>query len=82
LPAFQSYHPNIIAHCLPRSLPLAPVRYSSGTHKQEWFGRLLFWAKSSSKEVRSDSCQWLMPVVLATQEAEIRRILVWSQLGQ
>jgi hypothetical protein len=26
--------------------------------------------------------QWLMPVILVTQEAEIRRITVWSQLRQ
>jgi hypothetical protein len=26
--------------------------------------------------------QWLTPVILATQEAEIRRIMVWSQPGQ
>jgi hypothetical protein len=26
--------------------------------------------------------QWLTPVILATQEAEIRRIVVGSQLGQ
>jgi hypothetical protein len=26
--------------------------------------------------------QWLTPVILATQEAEIRRITVWSQPGQ
>jgi hypothetical protein len=25
-------------------------------------------------------CQWLMPVILATQEAEIRSIMVQSQL--
>jgi hypothetical protein len=27
-------------------------------------------------------CQWLTPIILATQEAEIRRILVQSQAGQ
>jgi hypothetical protein len=27
-------------------------------------------------------CRWLTPVILATQEAEIRRITVWSQPGQ
>jgi hypothetical protein len=26
--------------------------------------------------------QWLTPVILATQEAEVRRILVRSQIGQ
>jgi hypothetical protein len=26
-----------------------------------------------------DECQWLMPVLLATLEAEIRKISVWSQ---
>jgi hypothetical protein len=27
-------------------------------------------------------CQWLMPIILATQAIEIRRILVRSQPGQ
>jgi hypothetical protein len=26
--------------------------------------------------------QWLIPVILATQEVEIWRIMVWGQLGQ
>jgi hypothetical protein len=27
-------------------------------------------------------CQWLMPIIVATQEAEFRRIVVKSQPGQ
>jgi hypothetical protein len=30
----------------------------------------------------SVGCQWLMPVIVATQEAEIRRIAVRSQSGE
>jgi hypothetical protein len=33
------------------------------------------------KTILLAGCQWLMPVILATQEAEIRRISVQSQLG-
>jgi hypothetical protein len=32
--------------------------------------------------VAKNQHQWLIPVILATQEAEIRRIGVQSQLGQ
>jgi hypothetical protein len=28
------------------------------------------------KKLNAAGCQWLMPVILATQEAEIRRIMV------
>jgi hypothetical protein len=38
-----------------------------------------FIYKQSLKITR---CQWLMPVILATQEAEIRRVVVRSQPGQ
>jgi hypothetical protein len=34
------------------------------------------------KKRKYGSCWWLTPVVLATQEAEIRRIVVQSQPGQ
>jgi hypothetical protein len=27
-------------------------------------------------------CQWIMPLILASQEAEIRRITIWNQPGQ
>jgi hypothetical protein len=36
----------------------------------------------SQKEKKPARHWWLMPVILATQEAEIRRILVQSQPGQ
>jgi hypothetical protein len=40
-----------------------------------------FWPKITTQNIL-DGCWWLMPVILATQEAEIRRITVRSQLRQ
>jgi hypothetical protein len=37
---------------------------------------------SPRKHLLKARCQWLTPVIPATQEAEIRRINVCSQLGQ
>jgi hypothetical protein len=34
------------------------------------------------KNYQSAGCQWLTPVILATQEAEIRRIMVGSKPEQ
>jgi hypothetical protein len=34
------------------------------------------------KELLPVGHQWLMAIILATQEAKIRRIVVWSQFGQ
>jgi hypothetical protein len=39
-------------------------------------------AKQSNTKQKTVRCQWLTPVILATQEADIRRIMVWSQAGQ
>jgi hypothetical protein len=45
-----------------------------------------FWAgvecACTLKRNEIPRCEWLMPVILATQEAEIRRISVQSQPGQ
>jgi hypothetical protein len=35
----------------------------------------------AGQELHTPRCQWLMPVILATQKAEIRKIVVQSQLG-
>jgi hypothetical protein len=38
--------------------------------------------KKQQQKAFEDKCQWLTPVILATSEAEIRRIVVQRQLGQ
>jgi hypothetical protein len=43
-----------------------------------WFPR----GKSKPHHKRPSGCWWLTPVILATQEAEIRRIMVRSQPRQ
>jgi hypothetical protein len=40
-----------------------------------WEDRKRLWSKSYSLA----RCPWLVPVILTTQEAEIRRTAVWSQ---
>jgi hypothetical protein len=45
----------------------------------ESISELIHWWKQLNNPTR---CQWLTPVILATQEAEIRRIAVWSLPGQ
>jgi hypothetical protein len=37
---------------------------------------------SKNKNKKTCGCRWLMPEILATQEAEISRIMVRSQPGQ
>jgi hypothetical protein len=39
-------------------------------------------AKRSPFKIDEARCWWLLPVILATQEAEMRKIIVRSQLGQ
>jgi hypothetical protein len=41
-----------------------------------YFSVFVFWPLSIA---RLTGCQWLMPVILAIQEAEIRRITVQDQ---
>jgi hypothetical protein len=38
--------------------------------------------KGKIKKGKLARCLWLTPVILATQEAEIRRITVQSQMGK
>jgi hypothetical protein len=41
-----------------------------------------YWEDKYQKTYDIARCWWLMPVSLATQEAEIKRIMVQSQTGQ
>jgi hypothetical protein len=40
------------------------------------------WRDLSLKILNTAGCQWFMPVILATREAKIRRIVVRSQARQ
>jgi hypothetical protein len=40
------------------------------------------WSELFTKSVLKAGLQWLMSTILATQEAEIRRITVSSQVGE
>jgi hypothetical protein len=55
------------------------------SHQAQWSFVILgakFLIGFLFKECHSTRRWWLMPVILATQEAEIRRIKVQSQPGQ
>jgi hypothetical protein len=43
---------------------------------------LKYKPNSAGSNPREARCQWLMPVIIATQGTEIRRIMVQSQPGQ
>jgi hypothetical protein len=43
---------------------------------------LNFKLQIKSKDLQQARCQWSIPIILAIQEAEIRRIEVRSQPGQ
>jgi hypothetical protein len=79
---FPSYSPS---YTIPYILPLPLVPTPRGD--LFYLSILCFWKEDFlfiflKISIQAGVCQWLTPVILATQEAEIRRIIVWSQPGK
>jgi hypothetical protein len=50
-----------------------------------WWGQIDFYGTTNTEtdvRTRLSGCRWLMPEILATQEAETKRIAVRSQTRQ
>jgi hypothetical protein len=75
-------HPNSILHARELSQITAILLRIYVPHLYLYFNEKDSWYTKSLRLLRSAECQWLMPVILATQEAEIRRIEGESQPGQ